>query len=192
MKSLSIALSGAITGLKTKAVSFVYPALCSHCQEKIESHKWLCALCGEQIELTDPVEGIRSSTVQALGSALSFLKEAKGPLAEEVAKTMAALMVFQLQRLKWSLPDSICPSPRDPFNLLLAKHLSIFLQVPTIRALKSSHFFSPLGYKWRGTPYLSDQKLLIVDILTPNLEELALLEEVCPKEIFYLGFLEGA
>ncbi len=160
-----------------------------HCEEKIESHKWLCSSCVGQIEFVEAVDGNKSSTLQSLGSARAFQRASKGHLAEEVAKTMAAYMIIQFQRLKWPLPDYILPSPRDPVNLLLAKHLSTFLEIPMIQALKQPGFFSPPGYKWKGTSYLSDQNLLIVDILMPNLDDFAILKEAAIKEGFYLSFM---
>lgn len=160
-----------------------------HCEEKIESHQWLCRSCVDQIEFIEAVDGNKSSTLQPLGSALAFPRAAKGPLAEEVAKTMAAYMVIQFQRLKWPLPDYILPSPREPFNLLLSRQLSIFLEIPVIQALKLPSFFSPPGYQWKGTPYVSDQNLLIVDMLMPNLDDFEILKEAAIKNSFYLSFI---
>ena len=189
MKSLSTALSGVITPLKEKIASFIYPSHCIHCNEKIESHKWLCSFCAGQIEFAQATSVNKSSTLLSLGSSLSFLKAAKGPLAEEVAKAMAAFMVMQLERLSWPLPDTICPSPRDPFNILLSKHLSIFLNVTMIQALKLPGLFSPPGYKWRGTPYLSDQRLLIVDTIILDPKEFSILEEAGIMDSLYLSFV---
>ncbi|MES2199581.1 MAG: double zinc ribbon domain-containing protein [Chlamydiota bacterium] len=189
MKNLSTVLNGEITALKESIASFIFPSHCIHCDEKIESRKFLCSSCADQLEFIDATGVRKSATLEPLGSALSFRQAAKGPLAEEVAKTISAYMVIQWQRLKWPLPDIIIPSPKDPFNLLLSKHLSIFLGVSTLQALKFSGFFSP-RYQWKATPYLSDQRLLVIDILMPDLKELAILEEACPKEIFYLSLLD--
>ena len=178
-----------ITPLKEKIASFIYPSHCIHCNEKIESHKWLCFFCAGQIEFAKSVNSNKSATLLSLGSASSFLKAAKGPFAEEVAKAMAAFMVMQVERLGWPLPDAICPSPRDPFNLLLSKHLSIFLNIPRVQALKLPGLFSPPGYKWKKTPYLSDQKLLIVDTIALDPEEFSILKEAGVMDVFYLSFV---
>ncbi len=189
MKSLNTVLSGAVRTLKEEVLSFIYPSHCIHCNERVESDQWICLFCKDLIEFAEPTNSHKSATLQSLGSAGSFLKAVQTPLADKVAKAIAAFMVMQLQRLNWPLPDRICPSPKDPFNLLIAKHLSFFLSIPATTVLKLPGFFSLPGYQWRRTPCLSDQRLLVVDMVLPDLEEFDILKEADPKEIFYLSFV---
>jgi hypothetical protein len=178
-----------IKPLKEKVASFIYPSYCIHCEEKVASHRWLCPFCAEQIEFVEAVATRNSATLKPLGSSLSFQKVLTAPCFDEVAKTMAAFMVIQLSKLSWPPLDCICPSPRDPFNLILAKHLSLFLKVPVIQALKLPSMFISSGYRWRGRPCLSDMKVLVVDTVPIREGDFAILEEAAIKGSYYLSFI---
>ncbi len=134
---------------------------------------------------------LEATALEPEGPSLSLVKARNGPYTEEIAKTMAAFMVVALGRLNWPHPDCIIPSPRDlEFNLLLAHFLSDFLKVPVIEALQGPSFFYPEeGFRWKGSPCLVNQKVLLVDTQLNDLRDpFAFLDEAGIEERYLLCF----
>jgi len=96
-------------------------------------------------------------------------------------------MVVQMNLLGWPVPDVIVPLPREPFNFLLAKYLSLFLSVPAIKALKRKGFFRPEEFAWNGFVSLSDKKVLSVDLFFSD--AFRILEESAAEEIYFISLL---
>ncbi len=189
MTSRSTAFINAIANSKERVASFIYPSFCLHCDLKIESQKKLCSVCMDLMEFSSTASSYESATFQAVGPALCLVKAAKGPFAEETAKSLAAFMALQQQKLGWPFPDYVCPSPTDPFHKLLAFHLSSFLSVPYLRVLRPSKIFCE--YRLRKTPCLSDKILLIVSLYKEDPEEFFVLHEADPGQIFFLSVIDG-
>ena len=189
MKNQNTVLSGVKTILKKgieEVVSFIYPSNCLHCGEKILSNRCLCSLCLNQLEFLERLEERKNTTFSSLGPAASLAYSIKGQASSAIAKSMAAFMVIQFEKLGWDLPDYICPSPEEKSDL--AKEFASFLDIPMLEPLRLKGFFLD-EYCWKKTPYLSDKRLLIVGIKLPSVEKFSLLEEAGIKESFFLSFI---
>jgi hypothetical protein len=115
------------------------------------------------------------------GIALSLLKGVRGPCQSEIISTMASLMAFQIIDLKWPFPDIIIPAPKDLVNVLLAKELSHFFQVPMKKLLKEEN-------TWRKKRLYSDKTILVVDLVLFFNRSWGVLEEAAPKQVYEIGF----
>lgn len=178
---------------KEALASFVFPSHCIHCEDEVESRKLLCSFCSsliEQASLEDPFS-LSSSALEPEGPCLSLIRAKDGSYSEEIAKTMAAFMVVALGRLDWPIPDCIIPSPRDmKFNLLLARFLSDFIQVPVVEALKvPAAFQREEGFLWKRSLCLSDQNVLIIDTQRDiSKDPFVILDEAGIAERYFLSF----
>lgn len=155
-------------------------------------------VCSSQLELYEgesccfsPFRTVAVS-MEKIGPAISLVNGAKGPLAEEIAKSIAAFMAITLSRKDWVMPDCIVPSPRSlPFSMLLAESLSRFLEIPVLDALRpSSFFYEQKDFRWNHSYAVSDKIVLVVDTrLDPFEEGFQILEEAAIKEAFFLSFI---
>lgn len=134
-----------------------------HCEEEVEGKSLLCSFCSSLLEPSLKKEPGALFALEGEGPALSFLKFAD---LDEVAKSMAAFMAVALKKTGFS-PDVIFFYPKSG---LLAKHLSKFLSIPTVKRKKAS---------------FTHQKVVVVDI-TPGEKR----DDLQAKEVLHLFFLE--
>jgi len=199
-----------VTKLKHSLLSFLFPPLCLSCEELVDSSNLLlCNHCASQLELIEPVSrcpkcfsserykcsycartrhpfsGIAAS-FEYVGPAATLIKKMKYGGLSYLAKTFAACLVTQMERLDWPTPDVIVPVPisfdrklQRGFNqsVLIAEALSLLINVPTkdvlIRSmgeysqsgltnhqrknLKKNHFYL------RKNPQIQDKIILLID-----------------------------
>lgn len=170
---------------KKSILHFIFPSFCIHCEEEpLEADLLFCSSCQELIEIfpEDCCLSNKAVVVEKEGAILSLLRERKGAMQQEVLTTMAALMAFQILRLKWPIPDKILSSPMDPVNCDLAKILSSWFDVPYCNWIKTENFWKP--------GICSDQILLIVDLFLSFSTSWDLVQEGAPSQVFLIGLCQ--
>jgi hypothetical protein len=130
------------------------------------------------------------STLEAEGPALSLLGSIKGSTAERMAKSMAALMVIQMDKIGLKMPDIIAvfPGQHDDFNVHLANSLGELLSVKVIEPIKAPSFLCP-RYRWKGFYPLSNQRVFFIGLEKPKETECNMIDEAAPKEWIFFSVL---
>lgn len=161
-----------------------------HCKEKVQVNEWLCNICTGYLTFIDKVSLPYLTTLEAEGPALALIQATQSPTAERIAKSMAALMVIQMERLRIALPDVIAIFPRqaDVFNPLLANSLGQFLSIPVLNPLRAPSYLFP-RYRWKDSIPLSDKKVFFISLYKPDPEEIWIVEEAAPQECTFFSFV---
>lgn len=176
MKSLNIVLKQIKKGsylLGKSIFRFVYPSTCLHCQNtEVFFRQLLCSHCMEFIERIPPhmCNPYRAVAVYSEGVAISLVKELHGYAQKEILMTMASCMLLQFLTLKWPIPSAVIAFSGNPFNTLLAQEFSSLLSLKDTKKI------------------LSDEIILVIDLEMKAPLSWSFVEEMAPKEVFWLGF----
>ncbi len=219
--------------------SFLFPPLCLHCQNSLSADSpFFCPACLPFFELLDPErrcsrcfkelekKGVCTScriekrwrlemgaAFEYQGPTATLVKLLKGGHAPYLAKTAAAWLVLQLERLGWPLPDGIIPVPAPWLKSVwsgkdhaafIAKELSGFLNVPLIQPVRRKSGEIPQGkrnqqqrllltaesFRLKHAAKLTDKTLLIVDDVMTTGTTLRCMSEVLmeglPRKLYAL------
>jgi hypothetical protein len=193
-----------------------FPTLCISCAEP--SQGALCAHCRENIELIDlstrcPIcfmehEGICFSCIKKKSSPRAAASEGYGPARSLVAhlseskiqKNIGSLMLVQLCRLSWPLPDVLLPVSTCGVDASgIARQVSSFIDKEVSCAIKTSKYSIDRGvvrkerFSLKRSCNLSDKNCLVVTVHALNEEQRRslsdLLFEADPKGIYFLSFI---
>lgn len=162
---------------------FIFPSHCIHCeQEVVECDLLFCRSCQEWIELFPEQHCFpcKAVAVEKEGIVMSLIRESNGSMQQEALNTMVALMVLQIDKLQWPLPDRILYSPEDVRNKMLARILASWFDIPCHDWIKSHERWNPGN--------CSDQILLVVDAFLSFSTSWDLLQEGAPSQVFTIGF----
>ena len=170
-------LSKALKATCRACLNFAFPSLCCYCKEIfIDGQSLFCRSCSELVELIAPEERCsfcfseepsragkpckyclsQSKLFNGIATAVDY----EGPVRDVVwrlkyggqaflAKSIAACMYLQWQRLNWPAPQLVIPVPMPLSRLifrgynqseLIAKEFAEYFNVPVLRALKRLSF----------------------------------------------------
>jgi hypothetical protein len=193
-----------------------FPTLCISCAEP--SQGALCPHCRENIELIDlstrcPIcfieqEGVCFACKKRKTAPRAAVCEGYGPARSLVAhlpeskiqKNIGSLMLVQLCRLPWPLPDILLPvsiGGMDPRGI--ACQVSSFIDKEVSCAIKTSHYSIDKGlvkkerFSLRSNCNLSDKNCLVLTAHALNEEHRTYLSDLLfkadPKGIYFLSFI---
>ena len=194
-----------------------FPTLCISCKEP--SQGALCTHCRENIELIDltsrcPIcfiehEGIcfsckgkktvipRAAVCEGYGPARSLVAH----LSEtKIQKNIGSLMLVQLCRLTWPLPDILLPVSTGGEDATgITRQISSFITKEVSCAIKTSQYSLQEGllkkerFSLKRSCNLSDKHCLVVTLRALNEEQRRslsdLLKEADPKGMYFLSFI---
>ncbi len=212
--------------------SFLFPPLCLHCQSALSATSpFFCPACLPFFELIDPEQRctrcfkalekkalctscrlekrghvVMGAAFEYQGPTATLVKLLKGGNAPYLAKTAAAWLTLQFERLGWPHPDAIVPVPAPWLKSVwrgkdhaafIAQELSGFLKVPLIQPLWRKSGDIPQGkrnqeqrllltaesFQLKRTAKLADKTLLIVDDVMTTGTTLR-----CMSEVLMQGF----
>lgn len=134
-----------------------------------------------------------ASAVDCVGPVRTLVKKMNEGQMPYLAKTGAALMFMQLERLRWKCPDLIIPVPRRRHALLLAKHLAHYLKVDMRSYVKCRlGDFSTQEHRYlkRRARIQGKTILLVDDVITTGValrHTAEALKDGFPKKIYALA-----
>ncbi|MCX6989531.1 MAG: hypothetical protein NTX49_00460 [Chlamydiae bacterium] len=195
-----------------------FPTLCISCAEP--SQGFLCAHCRENIELIDlstrcPIcfieqEGLCFACKKRKAAPRAAVCEGYGPARSLVAhlseskiqKNIGSLMLVQLCRLPWPLPDILLPVSMGGDDATgIARQVSSFIAKEVSCCIKTSKYSIDEGllkkerFSLKKTCNLSDKNCLVVTVHALNEEQRSslsdLLVETDPKGIYFLSFISS-
>ena len=193
-----------------------FPSLCLSCTEPCQGA--FCLYCRENIELLDlqtrcPIcfiehEGICFACNKRKTAPRAAVCEGYGPARSLVAhlsetkiqKNIGSLMLVQLCRLSWPLPDILLPVSTCGVDARgIARQLSSFIGKEVFSAIKTvnysleEYFVKKEKFFLKKSCNLSDKNCLVVTVHPLNEEQkknlLDLLLQADPKGVYFLSFI---
>lgn len=213
-----------------------FPKICVHCFHR--SDAIFCSGCSPYFELIDPSTRCllcfeenfgskvcascnkttnwhirKAAALENVGPVTTFLKRLRSENNHYLAKSAAAFMLIQLERIRWADIDFVVPVPHKPWIwqsrdhvFCMAKFLSNYLKIPINCCLKMGIFDFYIGRsftkmlkidkkKSRDRNALHGKNVLLVDDLLGEMSALhSLIEELrecCPSNIYVLTLAQN-
>lgn len=216
--------------------SLLFPSHCIHCKGELPlSIHHLCPSCLELLELIDPLSRCAICFSKScickkepiIADRQAFCFDYEGPAKSllvafkygdkpYLAKSLAAFMLFQYERLGWQFPDAITYIPQSFLratirgynqSALLAKELAKLMNRPLFDLLKRSNFnitqtllpkeerkrLSPTTFLCKNEAAIQGKEILLIDDVsttgTTLLHASQALKNLNPKQLDVLCLL---